>query len=75
MADASLNLSCTETNKSEPGGDIEADLQKILNGQHVPVNHIAVGLDRIGKTYNRCFMCVVFQKCVVIISRRSQPKP
>lgn len=50
MADASPNLSCTETNQSEPGGDIEADLQKILNGKHVPVNHIAVGLDRIGKT-------------------------
>lgn len=50
MADASPNLSCTETNQLEPGGNIEADLQKILNGQHVPVNHIAVGLDRIGKT-------------------------
>lgn len=61
MADASPNLSCTETNQSEPGVDIEADLQKILNGQHVPVNHIAVGLDRIGNITGAFY--VVFQKC------------
>jgi ATP-dependent protease HslVU (ClpYQ) ATPase subunit len=28
--------------------NVEKDLQTILEGQHVPVNHITVGLDKIG---------------------------
>lgn len=61
MADASPNLSCIETNQLEPGGNIEADLLKILNGHHVPVNHIAVGLDRIGKTTGG-FRCTISKR-------------
>lgn len=72
MADASPNLSCTETNQSEPGGDIEADLQKILNGQHVPVNHIAVGLDRIGNFVPKTKKTVYYIVGAILINDAGQ---
>lgn len=72
MADASPNPSCTETNQSEPGGDIEADLQKILNGQHVPVNHIAVGLDRIGNFVPKTKKTVYYIVGAILINDAGQ---
>ena len=37
-----------DANQRETNSHAEEDLQKILNGQHVPVDYITVGLDRIG---------------------------
>ncbi|XP_078312601.1 8-oxo-dGDP phosphatase NUDT18-like isoform X2 [Crassostrea virginica] len=61
-----------DTNQRETNSHAEEDLQKILNGQHVPVDYITVGLDRIGNFVPKTKKTVYYIVGAILINDAGQ---